>query len=53
VKKFGTKALFSLKMLEQNKNLHQFSQLIETSHGNVSQSEHSILIKEKNVIVTT
>lgn len=53
VKKFGTKALFGLKQLEDNGNLHHFSQLIENSHSKVSQAEHTILINDNEVIVTT
>jgi len=54
VKKFGTRALFALKQLENNGNLHQFDQLVESSHKKVAQSEHTILIEEDgNVIVTT
>ncbi|PJE81233.1 type II methionyl aminopeptidase [Candidatus Pacearchaeota archaeon CG10_big_fil_rev_8_21_14_0_10_32_42] len=52
VKKFGTKALFGLKQLEENQNLHHFPQLIESSHSKVSQAEDTVLIDEK-VIVTT
>lgn len=53
VKKFGTRALFALKQLEQAKILHHFPQLVETSHKPVSQAEHTILISEKGVEVTT
>jgi methionyl aminopeptidase len=53
VKKFGTKALFGLKQLEVNGNLHQFPQLIETTGSKVSQAEHTILISDDRVIVTT
>jgi methionyl aminopeptidase len=54
VKKFGTKALLALKQLEQNGNLHQYSQLIESSKSKVSQSEHTVFIDEKgDKIVTT
>ncbi|MBU2562402.1 MAG: type II methionyl aminopeptidase [Nanoarchaeota archaeon] len=52
VKKFGTKALFALKQLEENKNLHHFPQLVETSHSKVSQAEHTILV-DKEIIITT
>ena len=52
VKKFGTKALFALRQLEVNGNLHQFAQLVETSGSKVSQAEHTILIDEE-VINTT
>lgn len=53
VKKFGTKALFALKQLEENGNLHHFAQLIESSGAKVSQAEHTILIEKDKVIVTT
>jgi len=53
VKKFTTKALFALKELENNKNLHQYPQLIESSHNKVAQSEHTILIEKDKTIVTT
>ncbi len=53
VKKFGTKALFGLKQLEDNGNLHHFPQLIEISGRKVSQAEHTILIDSKDIIVTT
>ncbi|GAH35789.1 unnamed protein product, partial [marine sediment metagenome] len=36
VKKLGTKALFGLKQLEDNGNLHQFSQLVEVAGSKVS-----------------
>jgi methionyl aminopeptidase len=53
VKKFGTKALFGLKQLEENGNLHHFPQLVEVQGSKVSQAEHTILISENEVIVTT
>lgn len=52
VKEFGTKALFALKQLESNGNLHHFAQLVEKSGSKVSQAEDTILVNEK-VIVTT
>jgi len=52
VKKFSTKALFGLKQLEENNNLHQFPQLIETSGKPVSQAEHTVLIGDEKVITT-
>ncbi len=52
IKQFGTKALFALKQLEDNGNLHQFPQLVEKSNSKVSQAEHTILVDDK-VIVTT
>ena len=53
IKKFGTKALIGLKQLEENKNLHHYTVLVETSHKNVAQTEHTILIEDNEVIVTT
>ncbi len=53
VKKFGTKALFGLKQLEQNENLHQFPQLIEISNQKVSQAENTFLIEKDKTISTT
>lgn len=53
VKRFGTRALLALKQLETNNNLHHFSQLVEISGAKVSQAEHTILIEDKQKIVTT
>lgn len=53
VKKLGTRALFGLKQLEDNGNLHQFAQLVEVAGSKVSQAEQTILILEDRVIVTT
>ncbi len=53
VKKFTTKSLFALKELEKIGNLHQYPQLIESSHNNVAQSEHTILIEKDKTVVTT
>lgn len=53
VKKFGLRALISLKELEQNGILYQFSQLVEKSHLPVSQSEHTIMIEKEKVSVLT
>lgn len=53
VKKLGTRALFGLKQLEDNGNLHQFAQLVEVAGSKVSQAEQTILISEDKVIVTT
>ncbi|MBU0959429.1 MAG: type II methionyl aminopeptidase [Nanoarchaeota archaeon] len=52
VKKFGTKALFGLKQLEDNGNLHHFPQLVETQDAIVSQAENTFLV-EDGVMVTT
>ncbi|MFH1607787.1 MAG: type II methionyl aminopeptidase [archaeon] len=53
VKKFSPTALFALRQLEQNGNLHQFPQLIESQNAIVSQAEHTILIDSDGVKVTT
>jgi len=54
IKKFGKKALFSLKQLENNGNIHHFDQLIESSGSKVAQAENTILlISEKEKIITT
>jgi|TARA_Y100000296_G_scaffold86657_1_gene127204 methionyl aminopeptidase len=53
VKKFGTKALIGLKQLEENNNLHNYAVLVETSHKNVAQTEHTILVEDNEIIVTT
>ncbi|MFH1270106.1 MAG: hypothetical protein ABII03_00540, partial [Nanoarchaeota archaeon] len=53
VKKFGTKALFGLKQLETNRNLHHFAQLVEEKGTKVSQAEHTVLVDEDGVRVTT
>ncbi len=52
VKKFGVKALFGLRQLEENGNLHHFPQLIEIGKGKVAQAENTILIGDE-IRVTT
>ncbi|MFH1308184.1 MAG: type II methionyl aminopeptidase [archaeon] len=52
VKKFSSRALLSLKLMEQAKIIHQYPQLIEKGHGKVAHAEHSFLITDK-VEVTT
>ena len=53
IKKFGVKALFGLRQLEENGNLHHFPQLIEIGKGKVAQTENTILIDDDSVRVTT
>ena len=54
VNELGTKALFGLRELEANGNLHQYAQLVEKQGAKVSQTEHTILIdKDGKVIVTS
>ncbi|MEM2956356.1 MAG: type II methionyl aminopeptidase [Candidatus Pacearchaeota archaeon] len=53
IKKFGFGSLLSLKILEQQGILHQFSQLIEKSRAPGSQVEDTILIEKNKVTVLT
>ncbi|MFC1682249.1 type II methionyl aminopeptidase [Nanoarchaeota archaeon] len=52
VKKFGTRALFGLRELERNGNLHHFPQLVEAGKGKVAQAEESVFIGEEKVVST-
>ena len=53
VKALGSKALFGLRELEANGNLHHFAQLVEAQNSIVSQAEQTILIEKNKVTVTT
>jgi len=53
VKEFGTRALFSLRMLEQANALHHFKQLVEKTKAPVSQAEHSVLVTKNGCEVLT
>ena len=53
VKEFGTRALLSLKLLEQADILHQYPTLIEKAKKPVSQAEHTILLGNGKVDVIT
>ncbi|MFA6022842.1 MAG: type II methionyl aminopeptidase [Candidatus Pacearchaeota archaeon] len=53
VKKFGTRALLSLRLIEQTGALHHFGQLIEKSKAVVAQSENTIIIHDGKVEVVT
>ena len=48
-----TKTLFGLKQLQENGNLHHFSQLIESSRKKVAQAEHTIIVEKDQTIITT
>ncbi|OGJ12471.1 type II methionyl aminopeptidase [Candidatus Pacearchaeota archaeon RBG_19FT_COMBO_34_9] len=52
VKKFGTKSLFALRQLEDNENLHQYPQLVDSAGSKISQAENTILIDDE-IIVTS
>lgn len=47
VKKFGNRALMSLRLMEQAGILHQYPQLIEKSRKKVAQAEDTILVTDK------
>lgn len=51
-KKFGSRSLLALHLLEQGGIISQYSQLIEKSHAKVSQAEHTILVGKETEIVT-
>lgn len=53
IKEFGNKAMIGLSQLTQNGNLHRFAKLVEVEGAKVAQSEHTILIEENEIIVTT
>lgn len=53
VKNFGTRALLSLRLLEQVNALHHFKQLIEKTKAPVSQAEHTIVVTEKGCEILT
>ncbi|HRZ85156.1 MAG TPA: type II methionyl aminopeptidase [Candidatus Paceibacterota bacterium] len=53
VKKFGTRVLLSLRIIEQSGALHHFAQLIEKSKSIVAQSEHTLLVSDGKVEVIT
>ena len=52
-KKFGTRSLIALKRIEEVGLIYQYPQLIEKNSGKVAQAEHTIIIKEKEKIITT
>jgi len=51
-KKFGARAIIALKQLEENGNLHQFPQLVESTKNKVAQAEHTILIDKETKVTT-
>ena len=53
VKNLGSRAMIGLKQLEENGNLHHYAELIENSRGKVAQTEHTILVEENKITVTT
>lgn len=53
VKHFSSRALFSLRMLEQVNSLHHFKQLVEKTKALVSQAEHTVLVTKQGCEVLT
>jgi len=51
IKKFGNRALMSLKLMEQAGILHHYPRLIEKEHGKVAQAEDSLLLIDEKVEV--
>lgn len=52
-KQFSTRGLLALRQIESTGLLHHYPQLIERSGKKVAQAEHTILITEKEKIITT
>lgn len=52
-KKFGARGLLALKQIKQSGLLHEYAQLVEAGKGKVAQAEHSILVSDDGIIVTT
>lgn len=52
-KKFGSRGLLALRRMEEAKLLHHYPQLIESGKGKVAQAEHTIILIEKEKIITT
>lgn len=52
-KQFSSKALIALRRIEEAGLTHHYSQLIEVNNGKVAQAEHTIIITEKEAIITT
>ncbi len=52
-KKFGSRGLLALRQIESAGLLHHYPQLIEKGNGKVAQAEHTILLTDKEKIITT
>ena len=53
VKKFSTRALIAMKRIEEAGLVHHYHQLVEESRNKVAQAEHTVVLTEKEKIVTT
>ena len=52
-KKFNSRGLLSLRQIEAQGILHHYPQLIEKDLGKVAQAEHTIILTNKEKIITT
>ena len=52
-KKFGSRGLLALRRIEEASLLHHYPQLIESGKGKVAQAEHTIILTDKEKIITT
>lgn len=52
-KKFGSRGLLALRRIEEAGLLHHYPQLIEKNNGKVAQAEHTVILTEKEKIITT
>jgi len=52
-KKFGSRGLLALRLIEQAGVLHHYSQLVESGKGKVAQAEHTVLLLQKEKVITT
>jgi len=53
VRKFGSRGLLALRMIEQAGILHHYPQLMEEGKGKVAQAEHTVILTKKEKIVST
>lgn len=53
VKKFGTRALIALKRIEEAGLVHHYPQLVEQTRHKVAQAEHTVILTDKEKIITT
>lgn len=51
-KKFGSRSLLALHLLEQAGSIYQYPQLVEKGHGKVAQSEDTILVSKEIEVIT-
>lgn len=52
-KKFGSRGLLALRRIEEANILHNYPQLMERNSGKVAQAEHTVLLLNKEKVITT